>query len=245
MLNASILNPFFEEIERRKLYSSRENLQFYLDYLFKGIRFQDTRMLDIGGGMGVFSFYAACMGAREVVCLEPESEGSSSGMASTFTQLRDALKLRDRVRLLPSPLLDFSDRDGFDIILLHNSINHLDEPACITLQKNPEARKSYSFIFQHLSSLSKPGGRLVIADCSRYNLFPLLGLKNPFVPQIEWHKHQPPKRWAELLRGAGFNDAKVDWTSFNHLRGVGRALLGNALGAFFCQSHFRLMMQKS
>jgi hypothetical protein len=79
---------------------------------------------------------------------------------------------------------------------------------------------------------------VVVADCSRFNLFPSLGLVNPFVPTIEWNKHQKPELWCDLLRNAGFVNHEIHWTSFNRLRTPGKWLLGNKYAAFLLLSHF-------
>ncbi len=56
------------------LYPNKNNLKVFLNTLFKGIDFENKRVLDIGGGRGLLSLYAACKGAREVICLEPEPD---------------------------------------------------------------------------------------------------------------------------------------------------------------------------
>jgi SAM-dependent methyltransferase len=241
-----LVDRFFDTATRtHNLFSSKNNLQFYLDYIFGNIDFTGRTMLDVGGGNGVFSFYAACKGASRVVCLEPEADGSSSGVTRTFLEVRQSLGLEDRVTQLPLPLLDYNEADcRFDIILLHNSINHLDEQACIDLLRSEDARHKYAAIFRRISSLMEPSGQLIIADCSRHNLFDSIGLKNPFVPQIEWEKHQSPSHWAALLSETGFHPLGVRWSSFNSARDVGKAFLGNWLGAYVSTSHFCLTAQK-
>ena len=74
------LEGYLSAVIKEGLYPNRGNLQFHLKTLFKGIALENRRVLDIGGGSGLHSFYAACMGAEEVVCIEPETEGSRSGM---------------------------------------------------------------------------------------------------------------------------------------------------------------------
>ena len=81
--------------------------------------------------------------------------------------------------------------------------------------------------------------------CSRRNFFALVGIRNPVAPDIEWHKHQAPEVWAELLGGAGFSKPRTRWSSFYQLRRPGRSLLGHRLAAYFLQSHFCLTMEKS
>src|SRR5438105_1775838 len=59
--------------------------------LFCGVEFEGRRVLDIGGGEGVYSFYAAASGASEVVCLEPEAAGSIGGETDMFSRIRGQL----------------------------------------------------------------------------------------------------------------------------------------------------------
>ena len=78
MSDEILLDRFYDTVTRtHNLFSSRGNLEFYLKYIFGPIDFAGRTMLDVGGGSGVFSFYAACKGARRVACLEPEGDGSS------------------------------------------------------------------------------------------------------------------------------------------------------------------------
>ena len=132
----------------------------------------------------------------------------------------------------------------FDIILLHNSINHLDETACINLLSDEASKAIYLDIFSKLSSLASSGAKLIVCDCSRYNFFALLRIRNPFAPTIEWHKHQAPEVWVGLLSQVGFVNPRIRWTSFNTLRLPGRVLLGNKLLSYFLRSDFCFTMEK-
>ena len=80
MSTVSNLEGYLSAAVKEGLYPNRGNLQYHLKTLFKNIPLENRRVLDIGGGSGLHSFYAACMGAKEVVCLEPETEGSRSGI---------------------------------------------------------------------------------------------------------------------------------------------------------------------
>ncbi len=134
---------YFKAIITEKLHSSKGNLKFQMDFIFKEIDFNNKRVLDIGGGSGIFSFYAACRGADKVVCLEPEAEGSSSGVQDTFLKLQRILGALN-VSLEKSTFQSFvSDGEKFDVILLHNSINHINEKACINLLKDENSRTVY------------------------------------------------------------------------------------------------------
>lgn len=223
---------------------SQRTLQYALKELFQGIEFKDKNLLDIGGGKGIHSFFAACMGAKEVICLEPGADGSRSDVVERFKRLHQILSL-NQVELKPNTFQDFDPAcKTFDIILLHNSINHLDETACINLLKDDLARKNYHSLFSKLSSLLKPGGKLIVRDCSRYNFFALLGIKNPVAPTIEWHKHQSPKTWATMLLENGFCNPKIRWLSLSELGGPGK-FMGNKLMSYFLQSRFCLTMDKA
>jgi len=212
--------------------------------LFTGIVLENKRVLDIGGGSGLHSFYAACMGAKEVVCLEPETEGSRSGMETKFKKLGGILGY-NQVKFEPVTFQAFEPvGKQFDIILLHNSINHLDEIACINLLNDEASQAIYMDICSKLSALASGGAKLIVCDCSRYNFFALLRIKNPFAPTIEWHKHQAPEIWVDLLSRVGFVNPKVKWTAFNTLRSTGRVLLGNKLLSYFLRSDFRFTMEK-
>ena len=71
------LEVYLSAVIEEGLYPNRGNLQFHLKTLFKSTALENRRVLDIGGGSGLHSFYAACMGAKEVVCLEPGNGGRS------------------------------------------------------------------------------------------------------------------------------------------------------------------------
>jgi len=226
------------------LFSTKNRLKFQMDTLFKDIDLKNKRVLDIGGGAGLFSFYASCSGAKKVVCLEPEAEGSASGVTDKFLKLKEHFKRNDVV-LKPLTLQTFeTEGDTFDIILLYDSINHLDETLCINLLRDSKSKAIYQSIFSKIYSLSNEGAKLIVCDCSRYNFFALFKIRNPFVPTIEWHKHQSPTLWVNLLGKAGFTNPKIRWSSFNILRNWGKVLFGNKLMAYFLTSHFRLIMDK-
>lgn len=94
-------------------------------------------MLDIGCGDGILSLYAAWKGAKQVIGLEPELAGSTKGVLEKFKHQSELLAL-DNVSIKPLRFQDYQPKDvRFDIILLHNSINHLDEQACINLRIDP------------------------------------------------------------------------------------------------------------
>jgi 2-polyprenyl-3-methyl-5-hydroxy-6-metoxy-1,4-benzoquinol methylase len=135
-----LLENFFSSVVEEGIRPSRANLRFYLDFLFDSVALEGNSVLDIGGGDGTLGFYARCAGAKQVVCLEPEEAGSSAGMTETFRRMQARLGLSE-VRFESKTFQAFDPRgETFDVILLHNSLNHLDEEACIALQRDPAAR---------------------------------------------------------------------------------------------------------
>jgi SAM-dependent methyltransferase len=237
-------DALLENLRRIGTIRSERLTRALMDSLFRGIDFEGKRVLDIGGGDGMYSFYAAAMGAAEVVCLEPEAAGSIGGELHMFERGRAAMPHLP-VRLVAQCVGDYADPAGFDVVALMASINHLDEEACTRLHYDAKARAAYLRVFRHIASLTRPGGRLIIMDCTRYNFFAALGFTNPLCRTIEWHKHQAPRTWARLLAQAGFEKPSVSWEPLYRLGPAVQALLANKAAAWFLKSMFRLEMQRS
>jgi SAM-dependent methyltransferase len=220
------------------------NLRFHFEHLFRGVSFPGKQVLDVGAGNGQLSFYAVAMGAQRVVALEPEKEGWTEGDRAQFQRIAHLLGT-DQVELQPVTLQEYEPGgDTFDMLILKSSINHLDEDACIRLHQDSGARATYRKLFAKLADLTRPGAWLIATDCSPHNFFAQSGLKNPIAPSIEWHTHQRPQLWVELLEEAGFRDPRIRWESFNTLRSPGRVVLGNRVASYFLNSAFALTMRK-
>ena len=245
MMNKQALDRLWEIVDEHSLYASSRNLRFYMDCAFDGVTFTGKKVLDVGAGLGLCSFYAACMGAEKVISLEPEADGATTGVRSDFEKIKDMLGA-NQITIFPTTVQNFDPQgEKFDVIILDDCINHLDEDACTKLHKNDkQAKDSYIKIFNKIASVSAPGSKIVITDCSRYNIFPLLGLKNPLCPTIEWHKHQSPECWAKLLTKTGFKNPWIRWRSLNRFGSTGRLIFGNKAVAFFLLSRFFLTMEK-
>jgi SAM-dependent methyltransferase len=240
-LDPGSVDHYFEVMSDRAW--SPGNLRFYLRYLFQDVDLEGKRMLDVGAGDGTFSLYAACQGAAEVVSLEPQEAGAKPDSRHLFETAAARLDLAN-VTLLPERLHDFDSPDQtFDVLLLHASINHLDEEATTRLGEDQQARGAYLELFAKLARLATPGAKLIAVDVSSRNLFARFG-KNPITPAIEWEKHQPPELWAALLEEVGFTRPKIRWNSFNTFRSAGRVLLGNRFAAYCLTSNFCLTMDR-
>jgi SAM-dependent methyltransferase len=246
-MSPSDQEAFSREVVTRGLYSTRHNLAHFLDTVFGGLTLDGRTVLDIGGGMGLLSFAAVQRGAARALLVVPEAQGAggTAGVVGRFREVRQALGWSDRIELQPVTFQAFDPgTERFDLVLSHNSINHLDERACAEVHRSAEARRVYLEIFAKVRGLVRPGGSLVILDCARHSLFGDLGLRSPIMPAIEWQKHQQPGVWVRLLKEAGFTEPAIRWTTLHSLGGPGRALLGNPLAAYVLTSHFRLEVRR-
>ncbi len=214
--------------------------------LFRDIDFHDKSMLEIGCGKGMLCLWAALHGAHQTVGLEPLAEGcyDSSECHRAFRSMAQQLEL-PQAKILPCTVQAYDGADeSFDVVLSVASINHLDEKSCIALRESPLAVRAYQEIFRRIARMMKPGGKLIIIDAARRNLFGDLGVRNPMSPNIEWFKHQQPEDWTRLLRSCGFGDENVRWASGRLLRYAGVRSVPKMLS--YCgQSLFRLEMTRS
>lgn len=119
------------------------------EHAFHGMDFHNKSVVDIGSGVGWASYYAAARGARRVVSIEPEANGSRNHMIETATAIRSELGWDDVVGI----------DEQFDIIINNNAINHFNETACALLHEDEGARKAYRPLFGELAKTCKPGGR--------------------------------------------------------------------------------------
>ena len=135
---------YYQYIEDNKLYkkSRLKNLSYYLsDVLFKNIDLKDKVVLDIGAGNGVYSFYALAKGAKKLVCIEPEFEGSRSNYISSLKKFRKFLNRENDVIISTDTFQNFESEMKFDIVLMHYSVNHIDEENCIILESSKKSQK--------------------------------------------------------------------------------------------------------
>jgi SAM-dependent methyltransferase len=232
--------------ERLGLLHNAERYAYYLATVFETVPFEGARVLDVGSGNGLIACLAVMRGARSVVGLEPESCGSTQSIRSAARDAIAMLGLESRVTIATSRLQDFiAEPHSFDVIVLHNSINHLDERACRTLDSVSESGDAYAALAQRLAALTAEGGHLFVSDCSPRNRFSFLGRFHPLARNIDWRLHQPPERWVELLEEDGFEQPDIRWTPLLRLGPLGRPLTGNRLAASLTTSHFYFTMRRS
>jgi SAM-dependent methyltransferase len=211
-------------------------------HIFRGVDLRGKSVLDIGSGIGLASCYAAARGAARVVSIEPEAAGSETGMLDQARSIRAGLSCGRRVEIVAATLDDSGLADRFDVVVVNDAINHFDEEACAALDRDPAARDSYRPCFEQLARLTRPGGTLILTDCSNRNFLPDIGLVNPLRKTINWRLHQPPQLWAELLLGFGFRRPRIDWIPLAGMGRLGRLVGTRRLAAYFLNSQFRLVL---
>ncbi|MAW08533.1 MAG: hypothetical protein CME61_09690 [Halobacteriovoraceae bacterium] len=212
----------------------------YLKWAFKSINFNNKTVLDIGGGNGIYSYYSRYSGAKKCINLEPFEAGSKNVKINSKS-VDDNLK----IEIINDTIQDFNTKEKFDIIILHDSINHLNEPIFSNLHKSEKDFKAYCDILNKISNLLKSDGVIIVTDCSRYNFWGFIGLKSPFAPSIDWDIHQSPYLIKKLFKIQGFDNHKIRWSPFKRFGLFGRILsFCGFLPSFFMQSHFNIVFKK-
>lgn len=226
-------------------HSNTRNLRQHLKYMFSDIPLKNKRVLDVGGGSGLLTLWAAVQGA-DALCLEPGAEGSTSGVLEKHESIKSCIGSEVSASISAITLQSFLGKSdsSYDVIIMGNSINHVDEEGCIRLAYDDAARSQYLELLSQLYEALTPGGYFVVTDCSRSNFFNDLGLKSPLMPSIEWDKHQSPYFWDKLFQVVGFKPASIQWSSPNTFGTLGRILFGNRLLNYFTLSHFRMVCRK-
>lgn len=236
------IQEYFAIVEAEGVQRSLPNFKFYLNYLFRDVSFTGKSVLDIGSGSGYMGFYAACRGASELVCLEPETDGANPTLNKIFSQFQSRLPDAEVVKF-PQTIQDYQGKKSFDMILMHNSINHVIE-GCPDLRRDPMLQERARQVFAKVFGLCKRGACLLIVDNSRYHAFQLLGMKHPLVPHVGWRHHETPAFWIDLLKQVGFERKHLRWGSLNTLRGPGRLFMNNSLAAYILGLPFILTVRK-
>jgi len=174
--------------------------------LFRDVPLKGVSVLDVGCGTGAWAIWAALQGARKAVGVEPEAAGSTTGTLNLFRRNIRLLGLEDRLDAYGCTLQDFPVKTRFDIIVLYAVINHLDEEAVATLDRDPAMERRYVKVVGSLRDKTTTGGTVIVFDGARSNFWDQLGLRCPFdwTRTIEWHKHQNPSVWIRVFEKAAF-----------------------------------------
>lgn len=240
-MKTDAIEAFYNVAVAEGAYTNIPNLKNHLAYIFDGVSLAGKRVLDVGGGTGLLTLWAAANGAS-AVCLEPESAGSTRAVRETFNRLKASIDPNLDATMLSQTLQEFLATPGplFDVVVMANSVNHLDEASAQSVLTDPKAAQAYVDLFGQLKQRMARSGVVVLTDCGRRNFFGDLGLRSPIMPSIDWTIHQSPQTWFSLLSKAGFTDRKISWTTPNSFGRLGQLVLGNPLASYFLFSHFRL-----
>ena len=194
-------------------YASGFRYQVRGNFLFQGIPLRGANVLEVGCGTGAWAIWAALKGADRVIGIEPEAHGSTSTSLEKFKQTIEVLKLGRKVMAADQYLHQLPlQEQPFDVVVMFNVINHLDEDAVVVLREDPLAFERYVTLLKHLHLRMHPDGWLIVADCARANFWSNIGLPSPFAPSIEWHKHQDPDVWINISKHAGFVQSDLRWS---------------------------------
>ena len=199
-------------LRKEKLVGNPDFHHNVLNFLFNDLNVVGLDILDVGSGNGKYSFTMCLKGAQSVTCLEPEIEGSSAGVVNKCIEVANRNSINN-LKILTETLEDYSLKCNkkFDVIILINSINHLDEEHVEKIHCNKNSFMIYLKILKSLKNIIKKEGTLLLSDCPRDNFFNSLNIENPLFRSIEWQKHQSPKVWKRMLEISGFSEVKYDF----------------------------------
>lgn len=241
-------NDFYQRLSQLAITHHRPNvIRHYLnEVLFRDISFEGKRVLDVGGGRGLCSYFAVFKGASSAHNVEPLLSGSEARSSSAFESAKSSLGTAGAI-LVNQSIQEHLDACGtYDVVILHDSINHLDEVSYARLHRDSAAFIEYVALFKRIAKHHSGGGTMVVTDCARRNLFGDVGLRSPFAPSINWRLHQDPRLVEKVLRAAGYVDVHWKWTPLKRAGLVGRLLakLGR-IPSYFLQSHFVLFARRA
>jgi cyclopropane fatty-acyl-phospholipid synthase-like methyltransferase len=206
-------------------------------FLFDGITLNDAHVLEVGCGKGAWALWAALHGARKVTGIEPEDNGSTKNVLAKFRQTIEAIGLTSQVEARAEFLHQLAAPEvPYDVVIMYNVINHLDEDAVVNLHQAPNAVARYVDLLKDLRLRMRAGGWVIVGDCGRDNFWLRLGRGSPFVPTIEWHKHQNPDLWVKVFEQSGFQKYDLRWSPLQPIP----KLTANAWVQYLTCSHFVL-----
>jgi len=202
-------------------------------FVFETLELKDKRVLDVGCGKGGLVAWAALQGAGFALGLEPEEDGVVAGSYATLEKVISTLSL-DTVEISRSTLDAYPFSERFDIVILYNVINHLNEHAVVDLHSNPHSHNIFLGIARKIRSVTAANGIVILADAARSNLWGDLGVKSPFARTLQWRKHQNPSTWRALFESIGFRTLDLRWSQHYLLK----KWSSNFLMRYMTSSHF-------
>jgi SAM-dependent methyltransferase len=188
------------------------------EFLFNGVPLREKSVLEVGCGAGAWAIWAALHGAARVIGLEPEADGSRRHIRERLLENIETLGLQTKIVAVDGCLEELAETEAmFDVVVMFNVINHLDEAAVVVLDQDRKAFEKYVAVLKKLRAQMRAGGWIIVADCARRNFWNQIGLTSPLVPWIEWHKHQNPRTWVKVFAASGFRPFDLRWSPMQPL----------------------------
>ena len=121
-----LINKFDKKLKESGLKRTFGYHFYFKNYIFDKINLKNKKLLDLGGGNGLASFFAY---NEEKTCkctiVDPFADGSHKQMSLQFEKLSNFF---DNAVTLHNDYIDtLPENIKFDLILMHNSINHIGE----------------------------------------------------------------------------------------------------------------------
>lgn len=232
------MNNFDALLKEIKVSNPSGYAYYFKNYIFNNINLNNKTILDLGGGNGIASFYALHQSAScSAWLVDPIVEGSNQLMIDQFNSLRDSFE-KNRICFHRDFIETLDEPKHFDIVLMHNSINHIGEDIIEKALYKEEEYVEYVHRIKVITDRLKPGGDLIVADCGQRNFWGDLGLRSPAAPSIEWNLHCEPNIWQEMIEKAGSQHISTKWTARREFRTFGKLFLANRLCSYMLNSHF-------
>ena len=236
------MERFFEICVETGVSSSIKNSRFQFKQIFKNINLNNKSILDIGGGSGYLSFYCMLKGAKSAVCLEPGEDGVNLEKNASFETFDENFNYE--IDYLNEKIEEYHSNQKFDVIILHNSINHLVECDCKNLNHNIDAKKKIMKTIEKISFLANYNSLLLIVDNSGYHFFQNFGLEHhPLIPHVGFHDHESPSFWIKLIEHYKYKFLSKDYITPNPLSFFGKIIFNNCLSSYFLGFPFRLIFK--
>ena len=223
-----------------------DGYEFYFsNYIYRDIDLDGKKILDIGGGNGIASFHALNSSANCCAWIvDPIVEGSNDLMFKQYNSLKKNYDA-ERINFHRDYIDTLLDPNAFDIIVMHNTINHIGEDILKDISYNNEAYSEYVSRLKTILDRLSSNGILIVSDCGSRNFFGQIGLKSPFAPTIDWDLHCEPRVWQQMIEDLGFSHIKTQWTARREFGFFGKIFLANRLCSYFLNSHFVSFYQKA
>lgn len=210
------------------------------EYTFDGVNLRDASILDIGAGAGDFAEHAVDQGANRVVCLEPDAAGSGGW---ELTELQERADTHPEIEIREVFFQAFDTDEEFDVILLHNVINHLNEEQIRYVHTDKAAWNTFQGYVEKVRDYTRDGGDVVVADSARTSLWSRIGVERFPLGSVEFAIHQDPSCWTHMFESAGFERVRFDWTPVLEKGDLVERLTRNRLAAELRASHFCMVFR--